>query len=253
MFKKSLAVLATALAFGATASTAQANHIAPNLGIDVTAVDPATRTVTGVVHCTTPDRAGRTETFTVTPDIEFSQFSPGARWGIAVNGAVILSTGDMPCNVPAAPGGPGAGGPGPGPGAGGPAVPPLPGGLPGGAGAAPQFAGAFLKRVWKFEVAVDSVEPNGTKQAKSSVTIEKVLNLPKKFNAQDDELVDQDAIVLIAMNVRIYKDGKRAGTADLEDSESAVIHGKLLPPAKWQKDEDDETVATIRAKKIYIK
>ena len=254
MFRKTLAVLAAAAAFGGAASTAHANHVAPNLGIEVTAVDPATRTVQGIVHCTTPDRAGRTETFTVTPDIEFSQFQPGAVWGIAVRpGNVILSTGNMPCEVQTG----GSAGPGPVPGEpggfapGGPGVPPGPGGAEG--GSAPVFARGFLNRVWKFDVAVDGILEGGAKEAKASVTVEKVLNLPKKLRDQDDELVDQDAIVLIALNVRISKNGKRAGTRDIEDSEGAVVHGKLLPPAKWQKDEDDEPVATIRAKKIYLK
>lgn len=242
MLRKTLAVLCAATAFGGAASAAQANHVAPNLGIEVTAVDPSTRTVEGIVHCTTPDRAGRTETFTVTPDIQFDQFRPGAIWGIAVRpGNVILSTGDMPCRFDPT----GPAGPGPGPGPGGVDGPPGPGGFEG--PAAPVFAGGFLKRVWKFEVAVDSVEAG-----KASITIEKVLNLPKKMRDQDDELVDQDAVVLIARGVRIYRDGKRAGTGDLEGSEAAVVHGKLLPPAKWEKDEDDEPVATIRAKKIYL-
>src|SRR5215216_2839357 len=129
---------------------AQANHVKPNLGIEVTAADPLTRTVTGIVHCTTPERAGRSESFPVTPDIEFNQFTPGVMWGIAVDpSGVILSTGDMPCNVSPQ-------GPPPPPGAGGQPGPGQPGGAPG--SQQPTFDRSFLTRVWKFEVEFDTAE-----------------------------------------------------------------------------------------------
>lgn len=241
MFRNVLAGLTVALVFGAAASAAQANHVAPNLGIDVTAVDPASRTVQGIVHCTTPDRAGRSETFKVVGDIQFDQFRPGARWGIAVDpNNMILSTGDMPCQVqgpPAGPGGPFGGPQGPG----GP-------GMPGGPGGdEPSFARGFLNRVWKFNVSIDDAKPS-----KMSVTIDKVLNLPKKYAAQDDDLVDEDAIVLVGSSVRVYRDGKRVSKSELNDDEKARVQGKLLPPHKWQSDDDDQKVPTIRAKKIYL-
>lgn len=243
MFRNLLAGLTVALIFGAAASAAQANHVAPNLGIDVTAVDPASRTVQGIVHCTTPDRAGRSETFKVVGDIQFDQFRPGARWGIAVDpNNMILSTGDMPCQLqgPA----PGGGPQGPFGGPQGPAGPGMSGG-PG--GDAPSFARGFLNRVWKFDVSIDDATPG-----KMSITIDKVLNLPKRYAAQDDDLIDEDAVVLIGSSVRVYRDGKRVSKSELADGDTARVQGKLLPPVKWQSDEDDQKVPTIRAKKIYL-
>jgi hypothetical protein len=170
-----------------SAPAAQANHIRPNLGLEVTSVDPATRTVQGIVHCTTPDRAGRPATFTVTPDISFEQFAPGVVWGIAVDPSnVIRSTGDMPCNLQ--PQGP----------------PPGPGGslLPGDG-------------------------PQGG-----------------PVPGPGDGPID---------NARIYKDGRRVPASSLAEVDGEPrVHGKLLPPRKWEKDEDGEPVPTIRARKVYL-
>ena len=95
-----LAPLAAVAALLVAAPAAQADHIPSNLGIEVTAVDPASRTVNGILHCTTPDRAGRPASFPVTRDIEFAQFRPGLVSGIAVDpSGVIQSTGPMPCDV----------------------------------------------------------------------------------------------------------------------------------------------------------
>lgn len=245
MFRNVLTGLIVALMFGTAASAAQANHVQPNLGIDVISVDPASRTVQGIVHCTTPDRAGRPETFTVVRDIQFDQFRPGARWGIAVApNNVILSTGDMPCQAPGGPQGPLGGPQGP---FGGPQAPGGPG-MPGGPeGDEPSFARGFLNRVWKFDVSIDDVT-----SGKMSITIEKVRNLPKRYAAQDDDLVDEDAIVLLGSSVRVYRDGKRVSKSQLDDAEAGRVQGKLLPPRKWQSDEDEQKVPTIRAKKIYL-
>lgn len=240
--RTTIAVLAVATSMAVAAPAAYSNHVEPNLGIDVTSVDAATRTVEGVQHCTTPDRAGRHERFTVTPDIEFGQFRPGMRTGIAVGpDNVILSTGEMPCRPLGRPAG------GPGPGDDGPFGPPAPEGDDDAAGGPPSFRRGFLNRVWKFEVQVDDA---GSGQLRA--TIEKVLNLPKKFRSDTDDLLDEDAIVLIGRNVRVYRDGKRVSRDELEDAESARVHGKLLPPSKWEEDEDDQPVATIRAKKIHL-
>lgn len=85
MTSKTLAGLGAILLLATGATAAQADHVRPNLGIDVTSVNESTRTVEGIQHCTSPERAGTTATFTVTPDIEFGQFRPGSRWGIAVD------------------------------------------------------------------------------------------------------------------------------------------------------------------------
>ena len=250
MPSKKLATLAALGAMVVAAPAAHANHVQPNLGLEVTAVDPATRTVQGIQHCTSPDRAGRPASFPVTPDIDFNQFQPAMMWGIAVDASgVILSTGDMPCDAqpqaaqprPGAPvppaGGPFPAGPGP---AGAPNTPHA------GAGAdMPVFGRGFL--VWKFGVEIDDVDAG-----KLQVTIGKVLNLPKRMRAQDDALVDEAAIVVLSGGIRIYKNGKPARPGGLSDLiGEAVIHGKLLAPSKWEKDEDGDPVPTIRARKIY--
>ena len=250
MPSKKLATLAALGALLVAAPAAHANHIQPNLGLEVTAVDPATRTVQGIQHCTSPDRAGRPASFPVTRDIEFSQFQPGMMWGIAVDASgVILSTGPMPCDVQPQATQPGPGAPFP------PAGGPLPAGrdaqgAPAHAGAGadwPVFGRAFLNRVWKFGVEIDDVDA-GMLQ----VTIGKVLNLPKRMRAQDDALVDEAAIVVLSGGIRIYKNGKPARPGGLSDLiGEAVIHGKLLAPSKWEKDEDGDPVPTIRARKIY--
>lgn len=229
--RKTLAALGATLLLAAGASGAHASHVTPNLGIDVTAVDETTRTVEGIQHCTTPERAGTPATFTVTRDIDFGQFRPGSRWGIAVDSNnVILSTGDMPCTVS---GGPGPSGPEGSP-------PPQDGGAPG-------FMGGFLNRVWKFHVGIDAAT-----EGKLGVTIERVLNLPKRFASQDDELIDQDAIVLIGSGLRVFRGNERVPLSELKDANEARIQGKLLPPQKWANDEDDQPVPTIRAKKAFL-
>lgn len=168
---------------------------------------------------------------------------------------MILSTGAMPCSVgsgppPPPPGGPGYGPPpgGPGPGYG-----PPPGGEGSGPATggpdqgAPGFNAGFLNRVWKFHVVIDSAS-----EGRLSVTLERVLNLPKRLADQDDELLDQDAIVLIGSGLRVFRGTQRVPLSELGDAEEARIQGKLLPPAKWANDEDEQPVPTIRAKKAFL-
>jgi hypothetical protein len=241
-------VLAVAVAALVAAPKAHANHIPSNMGIQVTSIDPGARTVTGIQHCVSPERAGRTATFPVTPDIEFGQFHVGMLSGVAVDPAgVILSTGPMPCDARPAPGAPGQPGPGPGQPGTGEQDHDDHGGPQGGPGT-PQFDPRFINRVWKFNVSVDGYE-----SGKLEVTIERVLNLPSRFSSQDDEIVDESAIVLVSSSVRVYEDGKRVRKSVLEDADGvAKIHGKLLRPDKWQEDEDGTKVPTIRARKIYL-
>lgn len=244
---KHLAAAAAVAALLVAAPAAQADHVPSNLGIEVTAVDPASRTVTGIQHCTSPDRAGRAASFPVTPGIDFGQFHPGMVSGIAVDpGGVILSTGAMPCDVLPSEAHPAPGGPeglhGSGPGLQGP------GGHDGDGAGMMTFARGFLNRVWKFGVEIDSAEGG-----RVDVTIGKVLNLPKRMRAGADALVDEAAIVLVDKKVRVYDEGKRVPQSSLEDAEGdAVIHAKLLPPQKWQEDQDGEPVPTVRARKIRL-
>ena len=86
-----------------------------------------------------------------------------------------------------------------------------------------------------------------------NITVEKILNLPKKFRDQDDELLDQDAYVLISAKVKVVDaDGKRVPQSALADADAVQVEGKLLPTAKWHEDEDGTQVTTIRAKRLRI-
>jgi hypothetical protein len=148
------------------------------------------------------------------------------------------------------PGGPYQGGPG-GPPNGQPGGPNGPHGGPGGP---PTFAGGFLSRVWRFTAEADSYDA-----AKNvlNVTVTKIVNLPKKFANQDDEIVDQDAYVIFSASTKVYSGGKRVPKeqrydALLDNADTVLVAGKMIPPAKWQKDEDDTPVTTIRAKRVSI-
>jgi len=176
-------------------------------------------------------------------------------------------TREKPCaGMPGGPGpGPGGAGGAPcGPGPGGPAptgTPPSggpdavksaegpggPGGGPGGGCEPPDMDRGFMNRVWKFVGEVD-----GYDDGVLSITVAKILNLPKKYADEKEEIVDEDARVLLSGSTRIYKDGKRVKAADLDDAENVRVQGKMLPTSKWRKDDDDQPVPTIRAKKVYI-
>ena len=114
-------------------------------------------------------------------------------------------------------------------------------------GCLPQFVRRFISRVWKFVGEVDYYE-----EGVLSMTMHKILNLPRKWRTQDDELIDEDTTVLVSERVRVFQDGERVGRDALEAANDVRVHGKLLRPFKWHEDEDGETVPTIRAKKVYI-
>jgi hypothetical protein len=134
---------------------------------------------------------------------------------------------------------------------------PTPGGPKEGPGPCgpPSLMGAFLSRVWRFTAEADNYDAGSDTL---SATISKVLNLPKRFGDQDDEIVDQDAHVLIGPQTKVFDAaGKRLARESLYDgaldnADSVLIAGKVLPPAKWQKDEDGQPVTTIRAKRVKI-
>ena len=114
-------------------------------------------------------------------------------------------------------------------------------------GCLPAFGRRFISRVWKF---VGEVDYYG--EGLLSMTLGKILNLPRKWRTMDDELLDQDTTVLVSERVRVFKDGKRVGRDALDEANDARVHGKLLRPFRWLEDEDGEAVPTIRAKKVYI-
>ena len=147
--------------------------------------------------------------------------------------------------------GPPAGGSPEGPGTG-PGGPGGPGGPNGGGGCGGDLKQGFLNRVWKFQGEVD-----GYSDGVLSMTLGKILNLPKKFKDQDDELLDQDTFVLVGNSVRVYDEDKDRVSDDdvakaLNKAESVRVHGKMLRHDKWRKDADGSPTPTIRAKKLYI-
>ena len=114
-------------------------------------------------------------------------------------------------------------------------------------GCLPRFVRRFISRVWKFVGEVDYYE-----SGELSMTLGRILNLPRKFRSQDDELLDQDTTVLVSERVRVFRDGERVGRDALDTANDVRVHGKLLRPRLWRTDEDDTPVPTIRAKKVYI-
>lgn len=226
------------------------------IGFEPKTTDAATHAVTGVMHCVPPEQAGRVATFDVADILDLAGFAPGAAIGIEIapasdGGKEIVRIAPAPCQF--RPGG-APGGPGPGP------VPPPGTGQPGDPGSSPQtgppngvptLERGFLNRVWKFEGEADGYEDGVL-----SMTLSKVLNLPKKMADQDDELVDQDTLVLVGSRTRVYDGTKpvreRREAAELASAENVRVQGKMLPPSKWRKDEDGEPVPTIRAKKVFI-
>jgi hypothetical protein len=135
--------------------------------------------------------------------------------------------------------------------------PPAPGTQPGGPGAGPggPFMQGFLSRVWRFTADADSYDAASNTL---NVTVTKILNLPKKFATQDDEIVDQDADVVFTSQTKVFdKDGKRlkaesAYDGALDDADSISVVGKFVAKAKWDKDADGNPVTTIRAKRVTI-
>jgi hypothetical protein len=114
-------------------------------------------------------------------------------------------------------------------------------------GCLPKFVRRFITRVWKFTGEVDSYE-----SGELSMTLGRILNLPRKFRTQDDELLDQDTTVLVSNRVRVFKEGERVDRGALDTANDVRVHGKLLRPRLWRTDEDGSAVPTIRAKKVYI-
>jgi hypothetical protein len=243
-----LAAVCAALALPAVAPAEDGPAAGPvTIGLEVKAVDPASRTVQGILHCVRPELAGRPTSFHVADGVELADLAQGTVVGVQVQKGTppeVLAVVPAPCSVQ-----PGATGPAdPG------AAPQGPGDPkgdrqdgPDGGDGPPVLKGGFLNRVWKFVGEVD-----GYDSGKLSMTLDKILNLPRRFANQDDELVDQDTLVLVGSATRVYDKDGRARASDLENAEHVRVYGKLLRPAKWQKDEDGDPVPTIRAKKVYI-
>lgn len=105
--------------------------------------------------------------------------------------------------------------------------------------------------MWKFLGGVDGYEDGVL-----SITLSKVLNLPKRMAGQDDELIHEDALVLVGARTKVYDGTKlvreRREASELASAENVRVRGKMLRPSKWRKDDDGRSVPTIRAKKIFM-
>jgi hypothetical protein len=115
--------------------------------------------------------------------------------------------------------------------------------------------GGFLSRVWRLKADADSYDASSNTL---NVTVSKILNLPKRFKTQDDDIVDQDADVIFTKNTKVFDaDGKRLRVesgydAALDAAGSVVVIGKIVPQSKWNKDEDGSPITTLRAKRVTI-
>jgi hypothetical protein len=138
--------------------------------------------------------------------------------------------------------------------AGGPGTP-GPGGDRAGEHGPPPLMGGFLSRVWRLTAEVDSYDASSNTL---NVTVSKILNLSKRFKAQDDDIVDQDADVVFTKSTKVFDaDGKRLRSESgygvaLDAAGSVAVTGKIAPQSKWNKDEDGSPVTTLRAKRVKI-
>ena len=116
----------------------------------------------------------------------------------------------------------------------------------------PHFKASFLNRVWHFKGALDSFE-NGEDHS-LSITVEYIEDLPRRFRNQDDDLIDQDATVLMRENIRVFSpDGELVNHDELANADYVRVHARVLRPRMWRANEDGDVVPTLRAKRIYIK
>jgi hypothetical protein len=225
--------------------------VAGQMQIDVVAVHPDVSGVTVVLHCVPAEFAGKKVMLTVGAEVDLALLAPGARLMaiVDVQAGVLVKVKPIPAGGACGPGAPGPGQPGSGepkPGQPGPGQPGADG--PGDDKGGVEFRADFINRVWKFRGS-----SSGFEAGVLNITVEKVVNLPKKFRDQDDELIDQDAYVLIGAKVKVVDaEGKRVPQSALEDADQVQVEGKLLPTAKWRDDEDGTSVTTIRAKRLRI-
>lgn len=239
-------ILVTALASTVSAETGppppgQTAPQAPAIQIDVRAFQPGVG-ATVVLHCVPAEFAGKEVVLAPGADVDVALLVPGARLFavIDVPSKQLVKVKPVPAGSECGPK-PGSGQPGK----------DQPGNDKSGPGddhEALEFRPGFLNRVWKFRGSSSSYEAGVL-----NMTVEKLLNLPKKFRDQDDSVLDQDAFVLVGPKTKVFDaDRKRVPLSALADADAVVVEGKLLKPAKWREDEDETPVITIRAKRIYI-
>lgn len=115
----------------------------------------------------------------------------------------------------------------------------------------PHFKASFLNRVWTFNAAVDYLVDGDDHEL--SVTVDEIEKLPARFKRQDDELLDQDATVLVSERARVYgPDSTLVDAHLLDEAEYVKVRGRLLAPRQWHANEDGDVVPTLRAKRVYV-
>ena len=116
----------------------------------------------------------------------------------------------------------------------------------------PHFKASFLNRVWSFKGALDSF--TGGEDHSLSITVEYIEDLPRRFRNQDDELLDQDATVLLNDNIRVFSpEGELVSHDELVHADYVRVRARVLRPRMWRENEDGDVVPTLRAKRIYVK
>jgi hypothetical protein len=116
----------------------------------------------------------------------------------------------------------------------------------------PHFKASFLNRVWRFNGAVDSFQ--NTDDHVLSITVESIEGLPKRYRNQDDDLLDQDAYVLMSENIRVFSpENELISHDELEHADYVRVRARVLRPRQWRENEDGDVVPTLRAKRIYVK
>lgn len=84
------------------------------------------------------------------------------------------------------------------------------------------------------------------------IDVTKLLNPPKRFKDEGDEVADQGALLIVDPKVKITKGGKRISFDQIDEDDNLRVMGKFVKPGKWLKDEDDEPTPTLRAKRIEV-
>ena len=116
----------------------------------------------------------------------------------------------------------------------------------------PHFKASFLNRVWSFKGALDGVDDGGDHSL--SITVEYIEDLPRRFRNQDDELLDQDATVLMSENIRVFSpEGELVSHDELAHADYVRVRARVLRPRMWRENEDGDVVPTLRAKRVYVK
>src|SRR5439155_21453092 len=89
---------------------------------------------------------------------------------------------------------------------------------------------------------------------KLSMTLAKVLNVPKRFaNQDDDRVLDEDAIVVVGATTKVFdKGGHGAPRPSWLTPTTSASRASSCPRRSARPDEEDQPVTTIRAKRITI-